>query len=82
MGAGPGSISESGGGCLMAEQQRELRIPEDLCVRAEQKFGSRFGNLEELICHVLGELLRDDALRMDQAEEQIIEERLRDLGYI
>jgi hypothetical protein len=66
----------------MAEQQRELRIPEDLCVRAEEKFGSRFGNVQDLICLVLRELLRDDALRMDQAEEQIIEERLRDLGYI
>jgi hypothetical protein len=66
----------------MAEQQRELRIPEDLCVRVEEKFGSRFGNVQDLICLVLRELLRDDALRMDQAEEQIIEERLRDLGYI
>lgn len=61
---------------------RQLQLPSSLCERAEQKFGARFGSLEELLTFVLQELLRDDAAQMDEAEQRIIEERLRDLGYI
>jgi hypothetical protein len=28
------------------------------------------------------QLVRDDALKLDQEEQRIIEERLKDLGYI
>jgi hypothetical protein len=66
----------------MAESIRALRLPADLCRAAEEKFGGKFGNLEELISFILRELLRDDAAQMDQADARIIEERLRDLGYI
>ena len=38
--------------------------------------------LEELLVFVLRELLRDQAKEMDQAEQRIIEQRLKDLGYI
>jgi hypothetical protein len=38
--------------------------------------------LEQFLTFVLQELLRDDAAQMDQAEQRIIEERLKDLGYI
>lgn len=61
---------------------RNLRLPASLCERAEQKFGGRFGSLEELLTFVLQELLRDDAAQMDEAERRIIAERLRDLGYM
>ncbi len=61
---------------------REIRLPDDLCQAAEQRYGRQFGSLEELVAFVLRELLRDDASHMDEAETRIIEERLRDLGYI
>jgi hypothetical protein len=61
---------------------RDIALSEELCRTAEQKFGHRFANVEELVTAVLNELLRDDALKMDQKEQQIIEERLKGLGYI
>ena len=61
---------------------REVRLPSELCQGAEQRFGARFGSLEQFLTFVLQELLRDDAAEMDQAEQRIIEERLKDLGYI
>jgi len=61
---------------------REIRLSETLCNAVEQKFGPRFGSLEETVSTVLSHLLRDDALIMDAREQQIIEERLKGLGYI
>ncbi len=66
----------------MNETTREVRLPGDLCQAAEQRYGAHFGGLEQLLIFVLGELLRDDAAQLDQAELQIVEQRLRDLGYI
>ncbi len=48
----------------------------------EQKFGERFGSLDQCLIFVMQELTRDDAAQMDQAEQKIIEQRLKDLGYI
>jgi hypothetical protein len=62
--------------------KRCISLPEDLCHGVEQKFGGRFAGVEELLTAVLTELLRDDALKIDEAEEQIIEQRLKGLGYI
>jgi hypothetical protein len=61
---------------------RELRLSSWLCEAAEQRFGPRFGTLENLLTHVLEQLVRDDACQMDQQERRIIEERLKDLGYV
>ena len=61
---------------------RRVELPEDLCAAAERKFGQRFGSIEELLAYVLQDLLRDEASRLDQAEQSIVEERLRELGYI
>jgi hypothetical protein len=61
---------------------REVRLPDELCKDAERRFGARFGSLEELLVFVLRELLRDQATHMDQAEQRVIEQRLKDLGYI
>jgi hypothetical protein len=61
---------------------RSLQLPSTLCERAEQRFGARFGSVEQLFTFVLQELLRDDAAQMDQSEQRIIEQRLRDLGYM
>lgn len=61
---------------------RKILLPEELCSAAEQKFSEHFGTLEELLAATLNELLRDDALRMDEREQQIIEARLKALGYV
>ena len=66
----------------MSSDVREVRLPDELCNQAERRFGGRFGSLEELLVFVLQELLRDQAKEMDQAEQRIIEQRLKDLGYI
>jgi hypothetical protein len=63
-------------------EMREIHLPDELCVAAEKKFAGRFSSLEELLIFVLKELSSDDALQADRAEQQIIEERLRELGYI
>ncbi|MFY9661925.1 MAG: hypothetical protein WAJ97_14965 [Terriglobales bacterium] len=62
--------------------RREVSLPEELCASAEQRFGARFASLEALLEFVLGELLRDDADKLDQAEQSVLEKRLRDLGYL
>ena len=66
----------------MSSGVREVRLPDELCNDAERHFGARFGSLEELLVFVLRELLRDQATQMDQAEQRVIEQRLKDLGYI
>jgi hypothetical protein len=62
--------------------KRSVALPEELCLTVEKKFAHRFGGLEELLTAALEELGRDDALKMDEKEQQIIEERLKGLGYI
>jgi hypothetical protein len=66
----------------MMEPTREVHLPEDLCQAAETRFCGRFRGVDELLTFVLKELTRDDALRLDEKEQRIIEERLRGLGYI
>ncbi len=66
----------------MSSPLRDVRLPAQLCSEAEQRFAARFDSLEQLLTFILRELLRDDAAQMDQAEQHMIEERLRDLGYI
>jgi hypothetical protein len=66
----------------MSSEVRDVRLPAELCNDAERRFAGRFGNLEELLVFVLRELLRDQATQMDQVEQRVIEQRLKDLGYI
>ena len=61
---------------------RTVNLPVDLCVRTEKKFGEKFGSLEKLLEYVLEELLRDDAAQADEREQLIIEQRLKELGYL
>ena len=81
-------MGESGAGVskdgfrLTINEMRKITLPEKLCCAAEEKFSHRFGTLEELLTATLNELLRDDALRMDEQEQQIIEARLKALGYV
>ncbi len=62
--------------------ERQINLPEELCAAAEQRFLGKFKSVEALIEFVLRELLRDDAKKLDQQEKEILEQRLRDLGYI
>ena len=63
-------------------EMREVRLPADLCAAAEKKFGQSFANLEELLSFILRDLSRDDAAQLDEAEQRLVEERLRELGYL
>jgi hypothetical protein len=63
-------------------ESREIRLPENLCAAVEKQFAEKFASLEELLLFVLQDLTRDDALEADESEQRIIEERLRELGYI
>jgi len=62
--------------------RRQVSLPEDLCAAAENRYGSRFKNLESLLEFVLRELTRSDVESLDQAEQSVLEARLRDLGYL
>lgn len=67
---------------LMENERREILLSAGLCRAAELKYGARYGSLEEFLTYVLEQFVRDDAVKMDQDEQRIIEERLKDLGYI
>lgn len=66
----------------MSGVTRPVHLPVELCEAAEQRYGARFGKLDDFLALVLQELVRDDAAQMDQSEQQAIEKRLRDLGYV
>ena len=66
----------------MSSDMRSLSLPSSLCEAVEQKFGGQFDGLEALLAFVLGELLRDESIPMDQAEQRMVAERLKDLGYV
>jgi hypothetical protein len=66
----------------MRTQYRTFTLPEDLCAAAEKRLTGQFENLEALLSFLLQEIAKDEAGKLDLAEEQIIEQRLRDLGYI
>ncbi len=63
-------------------EMRDMQLPADLCAAAEREFGHAFRNLEEFLAFVLRDLLRDEAKQFDQAEQRLVEERLRELGYL
>jgi hypothetical protein len=66
----------------MSQALRQINLRDDLCKAAEQAFGYRFADVEALLEFVLRELLRDKAVALDQAEKSVIEQRLRELGYL
>lgn len=70
------------GGERLTSQYRTISLPEELCAETEKWMAGRFDNLESLLTLLLRELANNDAAQFDQAEEGIVEQRLRDLGYI
>ncbi len=63
-------------------ETREIRLPAELCAAAEKKFGGKFRSVDELVTFLLQELIRGDTIDLDRADQAVVEERLRDLGYI
>ena len=62
---------------------RELRLPSELCEKVEEQIrGSQFATLEEFLTFVLRELVSRNSSALDEQERQMIERRLRDLGYM
>jgi len=66
----------------MTTSLRQVNLPEDLCSVAEKLYEKQFQSLEKLIVFLLEEVTRQDAVRLDQDEQRIIEARLKALGYI
>ena len=66
----------------MTAPLRQLAVPEDLCLAAERLYGKRFPGVEQLIVFLLQEMTRQDAVRLDEEEQRVIEERLKALGYL
>jgi hypothetical protein len=66
----------------LTSPSRTLSLPEDLCADAEKWMTGRFDSLESLVSFLLQEIIRDDTGKFDEAEERIVEQRLRDLGYL
>lgn len=67
---------------MTTPERRQVNLPEHLCAAAEQRYRPAFENLESLLEFVLQELTRNDAESLDRAEQAMLEERLRNLGYI
>ncbi len=61
---------------------RSVRLPEELCQQAERWLEGRFDSLEALITFTLQEVMNDDGRKLDEQEEEMVQQRLRDLGYI
>jgi hypothetical protein len=66
----------------MTEEMREVRLPAGLCAAAEKRFSQTFAHLEELLIFVLRDLASDGVSALDQAEQRLVEQRLRELGYL
>jgi len=58
--------------------QRQVSLPEELCAQTEKKFG----HLEDVLVRAMQELLRDDGAALDRNEQRLVDERLRELGYL
>ncbi|HXJ90000.1 MAG TPA: hypothetical protein VMS18_24525 [Candidatus Binatia bacterium] len=66
----------------MTDEFRSVRLPQVLCEQAERWLQGRFETLEALITFVLQEITNNEGSRLDQQEEEMVQQRLRDLGYI
>jgi hypothetical protein len=62
---------------------RDLRLPAELCEAVEKQIkGTKFTTLEEFLTFVLRELTSQRGRQLEEQERKVIEERLRDLGYL
>ena len=63
-------------------EMKTVQLPADLCAAAEKKFARKFSSVEELLASVLQDLTREEASQFDEAEQRLVEQRLRELGYL
>lgn len=63
-------------------QSRVIHLPEAVCAAVEEKFCGVFPSVDDLLIFLLQELLERNTVDMDRADQSVVEERLRDLGYI
>ena len=75
-------VCYDGGGIGTLSEMRTVTLPAELCAQAEKRFGAKFSSLEQLLEYVLRDLVRDDTAQADEGEQRMIEQRLRDLGYL
>jgi hypothetical protein len=62
---------------------RELRLPADLCEAAEKLIkGTKFTSVEDFLTFILREVTSRSSVQSDEQERKVIEQRLRDLGYL
>jgi hypothetical protein len=76
------SPTDKAGSGVQLMEKCMVELPADLCHAAEQRFRSAFGNIEQLLEAVLTELLRDEAAQLHESETKLVDQRLRDLGYL
>jgi hypothetical protein len=68
---------------IETNQHRNVRLPAHLYEAAERLIqGTRFRTVEEFLTFVLGELISADSAAVEERERTVIEQRLRDLGYL
>jgi len=63
-------------------QKRSVKLSVDLCAAAEQRYRDVFQDIEQLLEAVLTELVHDGAAKLDKAEQALVQQRLRELGYL
>jgi hypothetical protein len=62
---------------------RDLRLQAELCRAAEERIkGTRFPTLEDFLTFVLRDLTSRSGAQAEEQERKLVEERLRDLGYL
>jgi hypothetical protein len=62
---------------------RDLRLPSELCRAAEELIkDTSFRTLEDFLTFVLRDLTSRRGARAEERERKLVEERLRDLGYL
>lgn len=67
---------------MTMSELRTLQLPEGLCAAVERRYAARFSSVEELLSFAMEELLRHDTAEQDLKEQRMIEQRLKDLGYV
>jgi hypothetical protein len=63
-------------------EMRTVHLPAKLCAEAETRWGARFASVDDLLIFLLEELNESEGDQFDRVEEEAVEQRLRDLGYI
>lgn len=66
----------------MSSDLRDVQLPASLCEAVEKKFSARFSGLEPFLVFVMNELVQDHSKQMDESERKMVEQRLKDLGYM